>query len=1160
MRNNHHIPRCFKASLIVLTLILSFLSIEGSGECVNVITFPKAGGVGIEIELTSMPEIDKETIDGHTFFRVNIPDMGTFGSVGNPELPVWRRLIEVPPDITNVSFNLKNKSTPEEVNLRYPIYPVQPPWEKVPGAQRPKLTVNDNAYHSGEKHGQKVIEIDHFGNVRGRNLYQITYYPVCYDPLNSKIYITKKLSVEIYWSNSKSFSGREKKYVSKYIDDLWEPYILNSLLPVEKTKGINYNVPIGMLVIVGIPFVGNNKLNEWVQWKTQRGFITTVESVSNIGTNATAIRNYIKQAYSTWEVPPSFVVLVGDANYIPAQAGYAYNNPLTDLYYSVVDGEEYYTPDLWIGRICVATSSQLNNALNKILKYEKAKWTLTEPWYIKASFLTGLDKYNITEETHNHVISNYFNPAGFESQKLYTVTYGATTDDVISAINSGRGWIVYSGHGSYESWADGPPLSQSNVNSLANTVYPWVLSFACETGHYGRPECFGETWQRASAGGVGFLGSSVTSYWDEDDVLEKKIIESFFTLKKTWTAGMILSGKLKYFNYYGNTDTTKRYFEMYNLLGDPSTEIWLGILQNPLITHDSNINPDGLPLSVYIEWESACISVSHTNTLLGATLSQYGSNLVSVSTLGTLPIVKLTITGNPIVPYQVDLPVVAGSDGNIQWDKMIYNGSSVATLFLADSNLSGQGYYSLSVNSESGDKEQIILTESQVLGFFEGTIQLTKSVTENNDGLLSVVHNGSIIAEYYDEFTEAGTPRTITAQAIIDTYSPQILQLSIVPDIRTVNIQLEADEVCSARFEYGSQCSIPFEKYENSLTMDMSHKFLITGLNPKTRYIYRIVLTDIAGNEYSTDCSAFTTLVQPDYFTDYYTSDIVTTVPLSNHRIIFIPDNSPDGYSVCLKNVEEFPRSTKVSTTLLLGDDSYYLIEFPLETYVGLYGEKYSQCFVGSNGYITFTEGDDDYSESLERHFSMPRISLMFDDLNPEKGGTISYQFDSDAFVVTFASVSRYGSGEANIQLEMFYDGKISITWLNCVSSSFIAGLSRGEGIPQNFELSDFLNYDECYVYYHSADTNLDKKLNLSELLRVVQFFVIGEYSCDPQRKSEDGYLPGPSGNHECVPHSSDYAQQDWVISFRELLRAIQLFNIGEYYPCIGESEDNFCF
>ncbi len=90
----------------------------------------------------------------------------------------------------------------------------------------------------------------------------------------------------------------------------------------------------------------------------------------------------------------------------------------------------------------------------------------------------------------------------------------------------------------------------------------------------------------------------------------------------------------------------------------------------------------------------------------------------------------------------------------------------------------------------------------------------------------------------------------------------------------------------------------------------------------------------------------------------------------------------------------------------------------------------------------------------------------------------------------------------------------------------------------------------------HSADTNPpDNRINLSELLRVIQFFNGGGIVCNAA--SEDGYDPGASGDRTCAPHDSDYAAQDWAINLTELLRLIQFFNFGGY--ALSEaSEDGY--
>jgi hypothetical protein len=94
----------------------------------------------------------------------------------------------------------------------------------------------------------------------------------------------------------------------------------------------------------------------------------------------------------------------------------------------------------------------------------------------------------------------------------------------------------------------------------------------------------------------------------------------------------------------------------------------------------------------------------------------------------------------------------------------------------------------------------------------------------------------------------------------------------------------------------------------------------------------------------------------------------------------------------------------------------------------------------------------------------------------------------------------------------------------------------------------------------HSADTNGDNIISLSELLRIIQFFNSLGLSCaSPPGSTEDGYVPGP-GSQTCTPHASDYNPQDWIISLSELLRCIQFFNSGGYHPCPGQNtEDGYC-
>ncbi|MBI1317517.1 MAG: hypothetical protein GC168_01025 [Candidatus Hydrogenedens sp.] len=96
----------------------------------------------------------------------------------------------------------------------------------------------------------------------------------------------------------------------------------------------------------------------------------------------------------------------------------------------------------------------------------------------------------------------------------------------------------------------------------------------------------------------------------------------------------------------------------------------------------------------------------------------------------------------------------------------------------------------------------------------------------------------------------------------------------------------------------------------------------------------------------------------------------------------------------------------------------------------------------------------------------------------------------------------------------------------------------------------------------HAADQDGDNQIGLAELLRVIQLYNSGGIGCAANGgATEDGYEIG-AGDTACVPHSSDYTPQDWVIDLSELLRAIQFYNNGAYFACPenGEaSEDTYC-
>ena len=155
--------------------------------------------------------------------------------------------------------------------------------------------------------------------------------------------------------------------------------------------------------------------------------------------------------------------------------------------------------------------------------------------------------------------------------------------------------------------------------------------------------------------------------------------------------------------------------------------------------------------------------------------------------------------------------------------------------------------------------------------------------------------------------------------------------------------------------------------------------------------------------------------------------------------------------------------------TLQLGDDDF--VQLPLPFTFEFAGQLWSDVYVGSNGYVTFGSGDDTYLESLSGHFDRPRISTLFDDLDPSEGGqVVAGQGPSGSFVVTWWAVPEYGLPNTSntVQLALHPDGAIEMSWPLLTATTGVAGPSNGLGVPAGFVATDLSDAWDCVA--HAVD------------------------------------------------------------------------------------------
>ncbi|MGD0551150.1 MAG: S8 family serine peptidase [Sedimentisphaerales bacterium] len=231
---------------------------------------------------------------------------------------------------------------------------------------------------------------------------------------------------------------------------------------------------------------------------------------------------------------------------------------------------------------------------------------------------------------------------------------------------------------------------------------------------------------------------------------------------------------------------------------------------------------------------------------------------------------------------------------------------------------------------------------------------------------------------------------------------------------------------------------------------------------------YRIWISDGVNTDES-DANFAISDTRTDYFTQLFSS-ASNKFDLSNKSLLLTPDESSSRYLACLKEITEFPVNPAVSTNLTVDDDGSQAVTLTGHS-VKIYGESYNTFYVNANGHITFDAADTDYIESLSNHFAAKRISALFRDLDPSSAGLVRYKELDDRAVVTWQGVPEYGVNNSNtFQVEMFYDGRIRLSWLSVDSQAGLVGISEGTGAPTDFLESDVSDYQPCEMIVESVE------------------------------------------------------------------------------------------
>ncbi len=485
--------------------------------------------------------------------------------------------------------------------------------------------------------------------------------------------------------------------------------------PVDAAKSLDPATGGSYVIITAPQFAG--AVQTLADWKLRKGWPVRVVTTDETGTANAGIQAWLREAYQTWDLPPEYVLLVGDVDSVPS---WSFSGNVSDLPYALLDGDDWL-PDVMLGRFSVANLTECQALVAKTVHYEQSPYLDHAGWFTRSVMVAG--QYASTTPMHtvrffgdqlagigfdpmepvhpddfsdpqdwgysdgNYIVSPLQNQLGFG------VRQNEGPGVIKDALDAGSSMVVYRGWAYGAAGWEPPHYTVSDIPSLANgAMTPVVMSFVCLNGDFAAAEpCFGEVFTRVGGaepeqfkGAVAFIGNG--EHWSHtryNDSMAISVAERITDPAITTLGGLLNAGKLRFLEYFpghlddqGDEDSVEFYFYIYNLLGDPELNFYRASPTAMTVSHPAALAEGATAVVVHASeadgatpLASARVGVVQADRLLGRALTdQDGHATVVLTSPPAAGPVQLTVSHADRVPYQHQFAVGDGSDFVVMTD------------------------------------------------------------------------------------------------------------------------------------------------------------------------------------------------------------------------------------------------------------------------------------------------------------------------------------------------------------------------------------------------------------------------------------------------------------------------------------------------------------
>jgi hypothetical protein len=628
-------------------------------------------GITLKVEFFGFQRSQTEE-DGLFLDILTIPGCGSTEELGKPTLPKHGKDLEVPFNVDFEIYILETESTDYD---DYLVYPVQEPAPEVidNGFEypTPPFYIDTEFYNMSDYfYPTMPVEYGPAGTLRDVRILPLEFIAFQYNPVQKMLRFHRSITVRIdyYHGPMMSETRQASQASSPYFESLYSSLVGYEQLATQgvstREEALETNAGWDFIIVTDVALL--DAANSLAARRNAEGLSTHVVTTLDIpGGTADDIKAYIQNAYDTWDPRPSYLLLLGDAELIPTfyqtahpWGGYPANTLIgTDLYYAIMNGpeamppfySEYWTPDIFYGRIPVDNLAQANLVIDKIFEYEDRQWMCGENTAaVIGQFQDNNDdgfedrRFILTlEEIRNHLMVE-----DFKVERLYVTGSGvdptnynngaydaglplpadllrpaypwdANAADINNAINDERFVVFHRDHGGSANAGHGngwghPHYLDTDVATLNNADhFTVVFSINCETGWFdGETDTFPaisyeslcEAFLRESDGGaVGVTGATRVSYSGHNDAMAKGFVDAIWpnfdlaygpAVTQLRMGEVLNYGKWYYRQFYGASLTRKVEYEMFHYFGDPTMAFKI---PPPRVCVDVDIKPGSWP-------------------------------------------------------------------------------------------------------------------------------------------------------------------------------------------------------------------------------------------------------------------------------------------------------------------------------------------------------------------------------------------------------------------------------------------------------------------------------------------------------------------------------------------------------------------------------------